>query len=98
MKTYLALSVQLSKVEDRFRGNNGSCQFTIVCRANNMREVLNILNSSGANCSYHHLTKFCGIHKDESWADICKKDNTIYYHVQGTKSGWYDKWFEYSPP
>ncbi len=110
LKVYIALSVYLRYVEDKYSGNNGNKQFTILCRASSKKEVARILANSKDNChinnTYAHLLKFNGIHEapeklgytgQHIIKDIVLKDNTIYFNPQHTKSGFHDIWVEYSP-
>ena len=94
MKTYIANSVFLYDVEDRYRGHNGNAQFTIVARAKNQKRVAELIGC----CSLSHLRNFYGIHEASGkHAGIPKKDDTIYYFVENTKNGYVNDWFEYSP-
>lgn len=91
MKTYIANSVWLYGVEDRFRASNGNCQFTIVVRAKNQKRVAELI---GGNCSLHHLQKFCGIRlASDAHANIPNRDNVIYYYVAHLDN----KWLAYLP-
>lgn len=96
VKTYIATSVLLNKVENRFRGNNGNYQFTIVVRATSQKRVCELI---GGNCSLSHLRNFCGIREisHEPFVSIPKKDDVIYYHVEHCRSGYVDRWLEYWP-
>ena len=93
MKTFLCSSVWLSGVPDAYRGNNGSCQFTIVVRAKTKKRVRELLD-----CSNYTLNDFYGCHvAGKDHASIPQKDEVIYYKVEQSKIGWINKWFEYSP-
>jgi len=101
LKTFIALFVFLNKVEDKYRGNNGNCQFTIVCRAKSKKEVARILADSDderdINRTYHFL-RTMGIHEaSDKHKEIPQKDNTIYFQPEATKSGYYENWIEYAP-
>jgi len=95
MKTYIASSVWLNKVEDRFRASNNNAQFTIVVRARSHKRVAELI---GGNCSLYNLRSFCGIHEASPMhAEIPKLDDVIYYHVEDTKKGYVGKWLAYLP-
>ncbi len=97
MKTFIALSVRLPNVEDKYRGGNNNCQYTILVRAKSKREVARILagqykdDESRVNGIYHSLRTFSGIRETDQKTigfcgefvikDIIKKDNTIYFHA-----------------
>ncbi len=96
-KTYLALSVYLSKVPGKHRAANGNRQFTILCRTTSQQRVAELTGST-----ISHLRKYGGIHETDSLEhiSICEKNDTIYYnmcnHTPVSKSD-YGKWFEYRP-
>ena len=95
LKTYIASSVWLDKVEDRFRGNNGNAQFTIVVRTTSHERVAELI---GRRCSVRHLREFCGISLAGPWHQaIPKEDNVIYYFVGSTKHGYVGRWLAYWP-
>lgn len=89
-KVFIALSVRLPWVEDRYRGNNGNCQYTVLIKTTTIKKCCEILDMS-----YAHLKYFCRIHTEDhaQFTDICKLENTIYYHVEHCRSGYINKWF-----
>lgn len=95
LKTYLANSVWLHRVEDKYRASNGCKQFTIVVRAPNQRRVAELI---GGNTSLRHLRVYGGIHEaSEAHSSIPTMDEVIFYHVEDTKHGYVGKWLAYMP-
>lgn len=101
LKVYMASAVWLDNVPEAHASLNGARQFTILCRAKNHQEVAAL-----ARNSVGHLKKYGGIHEaperfgftgEHVIADIVKKDRTIYYLPEHTRSGFIKRWFEYVP-
>jgi hypothetical protein len=91
IKTYLASLVHLRWVEDRFQASNGGKYYTVVIRANSKKQAAEIIG-----CPLNHLNRmgFREIQKDHRLGSIPVKPYVIYYHVEGTKTGFVDKWLE----
>jgi hypothetical protein len=94
LKTYIALSVFLSRCPKKHWLNNNRKQFTILCQTTSKKRVAELVD-----CSLHHL-QHMGIHETNTpnHVSVCKKPHTIYYlmdHLNENKED-YLKWFEYT--
>jgi hypothetical protein len=91
MKTFISNSVFLSDVPKEHRSANGNCQYATVVRAKTKKRVAELLE-----CSYGTLVNFYGCHEaGPNHIGIPQKDETIYYRVEHTKTGFVGEWFEY---
>lgn len=112
LKIFLANSVYLDKVENKYRGNNNNCQYTILVKTKSKKEVARILagkyrdDESRVNSVYSHLLNFHDIHEapekfgfkgEHIPSEIVKKEDVIYFNPAHTKTGFYDIWVEYTP-
>jgi hypothetical protein len=90
-KVYLALSTWLRDLPKKYQASNGDCSRTVVCRTTTKKRVAEL---TGENL---HRLNAMGLRvvTDEKWANIAKKADVVYYHVQHTKHGYVDEWAEY---
>lgn len=103
LKTYLLSSVWLSHVPSGHASSNGGRQFTVLVRAKNKKDVVEIL---GGNKTLYSLNQMGFEERDENdclgytekvrIGDIVKKDRTIYYYLGHTKNGYGNQWLEYN--
>jgi hypothetical protein len=94
VKTFLANSVFLRHVADRFRANNGNCQYTILVKASSRKRVAELLDVTARQLREYHGIMEVGT----SHQGIALEDEVIYFNPEHTVEGYINQWLPYRPP